>query len=1071
MRTFIDNLLETRKVSNAIPFWKLQVTDTEFEKLIEYIRGRLENIPFESLNREERKQRYKEFDRELCLMYAIWWNRYYSGGRGRYAQALNKFSISTSYLNWIQEAIQYEILNHKRLHIPLFYGQNTVRKIDSVLAQGGLPMQLMNREGASSSYENYLYYLISEYEKIDERDWQKIDKAKDLANHYLPNQTMGDSEAFLAFSMEIVKSYINDDNSFFDTYHEIKQIINKIKERKRGERQAERKSFKVNWGFQIIGNQIKLLYSLDVPEKITGNDDSDYLSYYIEDRLAGFYQKRGENTYVRMPQTSFSGWKEWNQFNKGLSFKKKTASGIYEENLLNSIPPFIGEPILLQYDSGNVWTFKSNGDGNGCGCLFPSDWSCANVVDAKELNIDGVNLLWKELDQIDLQTNPLQFSNKITQETVTLDGHQSPYFVSFSPHAEEWIESSSKTVLMDNGDRDIRRFFKCFQDDEPCNNQRNFKFCYRTNDTKDYIDYAGGSLPVGIIYMKVIMPDNHSRTFSFFRLDGFSYKRLDKHTIHINYDNGTFALMANQNVEKIEDGVYQIIENDNLKGFAPVWFRLFPDTTRNEHIDIGVKSPIQQSCFFDCDGRILPKNYSLSINELYRFHINIEEFERINVAYYETKDDSPNSRCLIRKEVSLPAGRYSLDVLRDDIERLFGIYGFDDYRKYVSLRIRTECEIKIRRYTYLAQEYQREDGSYGIYVTRNNEPARNLRLYAFAINASEDIKEMSNDGDGHYSLSPNDINEEKEFVVFSDNSMTNENMLPYFLNVAGSLTLEERNQNKHDSIEHIHELLVANDEKEWNKVWNFLGIVIDKKLPYSHSFNCFLAIANDPYLLASFIVRMSSFNRFDINTLIFELQRMEKELSFGFHYLPVVCWQREVQRMESIYNTLPQTTQVIIGERDNYIWNSFHILEKLMCKEFGERGQIIEGKLVTGLPSPSEPNFPQNIRESVNNALSDFSLLILPDRIRFARVELHEQFPRRDQYVQLMQYMAVVLPQCAAQYAHGADMELWNYNPDTPYRQFIRRMINYMSTYVPEIYNELFTIALLREPVEQVKNK
>ena len=99
---------------------------------------------------------------------------------------------------------------------------------------------------------------------------------------------------------------------------------------------------------------------------------------------------------------------------------------------------------------------------------------------------------------------------------------------------------------------------------------------------------------------------------------------------------------------------------------------------------------------------------------------------------------------------------------------------------------------------------------------------------------------MSNDGDGHYSLSPNDINEEKEFVVFSDNSMTNENMLPYFLNVAGSLTLEERNQNKHDSIEHIHELMVANDEKEWNKVWNFLGIVIDKKLPYSHSFNCFL---------------------------------------------------------------------------------------------------------------------------------------------------------------------------------------------------------------------------------------
>jgi hypothetical protein len=1055
MKTFIDCLLEKKGLQSALPFWKLKVTDDELKELIEYIQSKLTSIRFDILSKQERKQRYKEFDRELCLMYALWWNRFYTGRGEKWEPALKIFAIPDTYRNWINEAVKLELTYNKRLNIPLFYIHNSARYIDSVLAQGGLPMRLMQLEAVSSSYENYLYHLISEYKDIDEHDWHKIDKAEDLAKKYLPNHTLQNSDAFLAFSMEIVKSCI-DRNNFFDDDDNIRQIIQRLIGR--GIRQ--KKNFKINWAFKIIGNQIKLFYSLDVPEKITRNDEGEYLSFYLEDSLVGYYQKRSENTYIRMPQTTSKRWKEWNKLNKGLSFKIKTAEGLSEESLLNSEPPFIGEPVLLQYHGENMWSTKSNGDGNGMGCLFTKQWICPDVIAATELNIDGEIFMWKELSFIDLRNHPLCFRSETTQEEITLDGRQSPYFFSFSPITKEWIEGSSKSVLMYDGD--VRSLFKCYKDDESCN----LKLYYKTIINNEYIKYTGDNLPEGTIYMKVVAPDGHSRTFSFFNINDLTYNRINPNTIQIKYGNGICVLMAEQNVEELEDGKYHLNENDNLNGFAPIWFRLYPRDNDNNYIDIGLQSPLQQSCFFDDEGRILPLTYSLSITELYKFHVNLKESTIIKVSYYSTQND--RLTCIARKKVILPKGRYPLDVLKEDVERLFWMFGFDDYREYVSLRINgTNNEIKIRRYTYMAQEYQKEDGTFGIFVTRNNEAAKDLQLFAFAINASEDIVKMDGDGYGHF-YAPINNNQDKEYVVFSND----ESMLPYYLNTEKSLTIEERNQNKRNTINHIHDLLKANDENEWNKIWLFMEIVKQYKLPYSHSFNCFLAIANDPYLLASFLVHLCSFNRFGDEEIINELQRMEKDLSFGFHYLPLACWQQEKHRIEAIYDNITQSVQEIIGGRDVYVSSNFRYLKALLERRFGDEGILIERKLGLGelqIP-PISFNSLNYYQEKIHNAFADFD--VFNEKVKsswFANVEL--PCPKYYTVPQLMQYMAIVLPQCAAQYAHGADMELWNYNPDAPYKYFIRRMINYMSVYVPEAYNELFTIALLKEPVNQTNRR
>ena len=91
-------------------------------------------------------------------------------------------------------------------------------------------MQLMNREEVSSAYEYYLSRLISYYEDLSQCDWRNINIAQDLAESCLTNETLRKSEAVLDFSMEIVKAYKDDNDSYFDNYEEIKSIIKKIKE-------------------------------------------------------------------------------------------------------------------------------------------------------------------------------------------------------------------------------------------------------------------------------------------------------------------------------------------------------------------------------------------------------------------------------------------------------------------------------------------------------------------------------------------------------------------------------------------------------------------------------------------------------------------------------------------------------------------------------------------------------------------------------------------------------------------------------------------------------------------------
>ena len=1080
--TTIDTILQRRPNSEATPFWKLHIEEDELSGLIEYVKAQLNVIPFDFLSKQDRKRHYLSFDREVCILYALWWCRKYDGGKQSWEEPLLDFGIDLKYMDYIKEAILLELKNNRRLNITIFRSEaNFHMYLQSLLAQGGLPMRLMSSEYCSS-FENYLYYLISEYEEMDIRDWTNISVARDLADKYLNNRTLKESEAVLDFSMEIVKAYINNDETTFDDYDEIKNIIAHIREKRGNRNRIERKYFKISWEIKTGLDSFELLYSISVPYEIildeafqTDSDGNDVVivSYYIANRLVGSYHRHGER-YFLMPGTSLNQKTKWNRNQGSLVLTRKIKNTLSEDHsLINSQPPYLEEPILLQYKNG-TWVPKQIHNNDTYACLMPQDWDCSEVKSKATLTFDGTNYSWLDINWKELDCEILHFRNVNTGEELDLDKSISDYSLSFVSNCPDWIEASSEDVVVNNDN--IKFCFKCFKEDQPCS-RNGFKFLYKYDNSPNYTKYIGGALPSGPILFKVEYPEGgQSKTFSMYIVNGLQVYPEGKDKLRVIFTDGHYALLANQNINKLENGLYQIEDKQNLRGLAPMMFRLYPDETQ-KYIELGFSSPIQKSCFIDNQGRILSKDFPVALSELHNYKINLSEQTKVILSYYERTDNS--TKCITRKNFYFVKGRYPLDILKDEIDRFVLINGANDYKKYITIKLAgSDSELKLRRNAFRAQQCENENSEKGIYVTRNGEPVSNLLLHAIAINVpvesalfhSEDIVlKEANDDPGHYYLPELEDSDIKEFMVFSDNTLETGNRLSFFLNRGGN------------SIDRIASLLADGDEQEWKNTWFYVNLVFKYRLSYFNSFNTFFAIVNDPYLIAEFLVRINDsglLNSYDRATVVNELARMERELSFRFHYLPSKCWKKQQERLEKNYNELVEKAPVlktVFSDSIAYSDNQLSLLKDLLVNQFGESDIIVPiFYSLLGNSWPVKPDFKNQAREylmTAGDALSDFEKFIAPDDLSFVTVEYHPlrkwKHYRPHEVLQRLQYLAIVLPQCAAQYVHGANMDLWNYQVDSSANEFIRRMINYISIYAPETYNELFLTALLREPVIQ----
>lgn len=1062
MRTFIDQLLESRHLSSPLPFWKLHLTDNEVNQLVKYInscfRGRRYSAHFEN----------KTFSRELCLLCGLWWNKKYNGGRQKIREVLSdyKIDITEEEIPQVRTIIQEGI---RQLGIRVHQTEFQKRYLDSVYAQGGLPMQLMTNEESKSTFENFLGKLITRLEEIApvERESHAFALARKFAQQYLNNETLKTSEAVIEFAVEVTNAYFNEDNTF-DDYEIIKDMLGHIRKGKYISKKGQ--LFRAEWYFRISSKNLSLLYRLDGPYELTNrseDNNSALLSILANgQRVASYFESR--DRYVIMPGSMLGRMFACDSPTAILDFKAVRGDGQkLNYQLLNAEPPYLDEPLLLQYNTQQQ-AYGKHGDGNYA-CLLPPGWSCDVLPKGTIVTLGDKDFQWVEgLSAGTFGDGTLEFHNAETGENIRVNKSTPDVVASFSPNCEYWIEESSDTLAMN--ENDISRCFHFYNKNGEILQRRNFLFQYRVQGESDFHEYKSGSLPDGRITMQVCDSDGNTiKTYRFVNLHELRYTKEDD-TISLTYQNGACILLSGQeHIEKQSSNTYTVAEAKRSEAIAAanIHFRILSRDSQ-PLADIAVPSPLRKNGFATLDGRPLANGARIAYDELYKYQAVLTEKRAITIEFkeeiktYERGKKEYNT--ILKKCESYRAGSYTLDLFKEIIDRCIAICGFDNHHKHICLRI---CEslgssnsINIYRYAYQAHQskYEEYPAYIGITSGKSREPVTGLRLLAIPLEVcskesplyhNNKIVLEERDCKGKYYLPEEYPDEGYSFVVVSDNNCDQGSLLPFTF----APYRDKNDRNLKGDIVRSSELLQAGRDAAWQDLWFYINTIIQYRLPYS-TFPLVRAVALHPDLLASMVSRIDSSQlNYDINTIVSELQRMESELGFSFHYVPIECWKQECKNLDDL-----------------------NILKELLKRQFGDDDSTAIFKRLIG--ESSDMRIPYNSRNEyyaqANSAVVPFDTFYTPPYLSFLRVELPPNIVWNDcgikGVIQKLQNLAIVMPQNAAQYAHGADMTLWNYDRAIRCKSFIRRMINYMSIYTPNLYKKLFFIALLREPVTQIKS-
>lgn len=1077
MRTYIDQLLESRHLTSPLPFWKLHLTDSEVNELVEYI-----NDCF-------RKRRYsanfenEEFSRELCLLCGLWWNKKYDGGRQNHRRVLSDYNIDITEKETTQvRKIIKEGVSQLGIRVHQTDFQN--RYLDSVYAQGGLPMQLMANEETKSSFENFIGKLIIRLEEIApiEREKHSLEFARNVANTYLNNETLKRSEAVMEFAVEVANAYFSDEDTF-DDYEIIRNIINKIRTRSNTSKKSQQ--FRADWYFRISGDYLSLFYWLDGPSVLptkSGEGIPAPLSVLVNGQYVASYYESGDR-YVIMPGARLRCLFACANPTSILDFKAMRGDVQYNYQLFNAEPPYLEEPLLLRFDSQRQ-SYGRKGDGNYA-CLMPQGWDCQALPNGRPVTLGDRQFLWVDgLAAETVNEGALEFRNTETDETLRMDKSTSDVSVLFTPSCEDWIEQSSDTLAMNESDIRRRFFFYRFNDNDDGVNlqRRSFTFWYRLQCERNFREYTGGTLSDGRITMQVRDRDGRNvKTFRFVNLHDLSYTKAND-TVTLTYPNGACALLAGQeHIEKQSSDIYTVAEVNRSEAIAAanIHFRILSCDCQ-PLADIAVPSPLRKNGFATLDGEPLPNGARIAYDELYKYQAVLTKNQDIIIEFQKEKfnDENKNNnrikkreyKTALRKRESCRSGNYTLDRFREIIDRCIAIYGFGKNNKRICLSIGESQCVYIYRNSYKAFKSKDENGPYvGVTTDGSRDLVSGLQLLAIPLGVHSEMSPLYHNDEivlrefgttGRYYLPKEYVQEGYPFKVVSDNNRNQGSLLPY--NFAPYDDGKRRNYK--EEIDRFTTLLQNENQDEWRDVWFYLGVVIRYRLPYD-SFDALRAVASDPYLLAYMITHIGSELTYDINTVVSELQRMESELGFAFHYIPIECWKQMRERIGTTYDNIQENIDLSLDNKDAYINKFLNVLEELLRRQFGgECFTAIFNRLIGGVSFALDYEQMPKYYEQTNSAIESFSVFNTPNKLFYPRLERQPQPCWRDciEICQRLQFLAIAMPQSAAQYAHGADMELWKDD-----KNFIRRMINYMSIYTPNLYKELFFIALLREPVIQ----
>lgn len=1063
---YFEDLLQELQLESNVPLWKIvnRMDEDKQKDLVKRINDNL-SAPY-------------RIGREVCLLYACWWRYKYRGGIGghNYNQIIRDYGILDPDGNTdsiLRKIIKDELTGWRQLNIPLYQGgSGKNRYLDSVLAQGGIPEEFL-RTGNNNNFSTFLLSLINYYQQCDPNsiNWHDNSIVRQKSR-YLPESFR--NEAFYNICLTIVQSVINDTNEFSD-YQAIKDIVAQIKQHS----SLSPSAFRITWSIEIDGTSARLCYSLHIPKRImASNNGHDFPTrrYYLDECFVAEYRLIGDH-YVLMSHIPVEN-KKANMSDSAL-FLQYTEEDTESHDGGLFLPPQLDEPVLMQVGDGNHWMIEPGHGEPFMGCLIPTNWKLlSESVDLQNITIDGMNYNWCTIDWNEVQT--LEFEKDGARISLNNQTVVDNYDVVLNLPQYDWIVRASSLIIPKTEGGvpidlfDGRKVYVKDENDQRVNRNK-WSLKFKGFGMTEFEDYTAARVPCGKVIFSVELPNDQHKRFSAFVVNEMIY-RCQNNTITFSAGNEIITTLRNENFEVIQTGDnYSYDTRDATK--KAIYLLL---SSNGLDIKLDIEIPTTSSLFVDMNDRVLRNNHRIALREIdyYRVFLLNSKLRLNYVNVGENGDEAIATSYVYINTQSF----HSLSYAREVIEKLLLLYPSD---RNTEIKITAgQQTIIVVLHPYVTY-FHRDRDEVGIQILTNNEPADGLNIAAVTLPDSDVLEDVDlvPASNGKY-LIPEDFKTLK-MIVFSRNASQGispvmvdpTESIPDYVNMDSvNAHRQRRNQLKKESISNCHAALVDNNKKEWDSVWYYWNFVHDNQLPYS-TFNCFLAIASNPSLLAKFCTSIhlhSNITNWGESVIVWELERMEYELGFAFHYIPRNIWEDIRHDIRDEYDSLPATVQHVL-EFEDYLNDSLKYVIAVFNNQFKEAGEkcfnILIFNILYGAAFPIEgfewKEFQHYLDEGIpntylNNNISDersvdqinIPYQSNPHEISFAPPQIRNRHQNSAEC--FMRYHSIIMPQVAAKNAFNSDLPFWQYNEQSNNQ---RRLINYIRRYAKKVYNDIFLTA------------
>ena len=917
MTIFIKNLLEKKHVTTLTPFWKLKLSEQEFNELKDVIVNAFRS--------------YRSFDCckiEAALYFAEWWKRLKDvrdkKGRDSCKDVYDSLGLIADYSDEFYKAAQkgLELAKGELIHI------NNDERLSSLFFQGGIPMNRVASESViSSGWDRFIRGLI----------------LRDYDFSALQNQSARHSQSLIEFcdqlkeadefdKKELMPFYCGD-NQGERWYRFITEEIKKEKERIQKEH-----PFRIRWEFELdfITSKLNVYYNITGPQTLPKGFLESLNCAKQTDHDLSIYQDSkkvfGETYLNNFLYTRF--------FYRASYINGSYISVHVNDNTTSVESDYLdlNIPQIIHKDERNIYRLGNRIGASEILAIFSNNWEPAEAypLERNRLTFEGEEYTLLNIPR--KYDSAISFKSKNDGEVFVLPLN-SPLYRTGITYQEDRFSNIFQEQLYTPGRSIVQKITK--SENRTVSN----KLLFRDKYSSEWKDTPS----IGCLFIKPNQSESIAPIKAFFMGDKFECKvkpGTDSFQIQITWPYGRVKL---HNIgRKINDDWWEITKEEcEGKSMIPCTFT--PGNESSKSFTLNLKTQFNDFGIYDINYCAIANDDTIPLSELnlYTYNLNYST-ENAELATIVFKGTGKSYRLVqnqdelsviedFGEEWKVPkSGR--LDKLLGGMGRINDIVGIKPYQE-ISINGPVNLSFKVGPSPFCPEIDVENNSIYLIERSSNNRRTYRGDLFAFALdedaNEFKDVIKLKPSEPGIYPL----LDEMPEKYLVCENNYTSiSNRVQVRMLTNRQMSKAERKELSTAKKKTILKELRDNSEgnnlfrsERWKRILHWFELSYKYNIPSDKLHDLGICASDDKFLVFfafhAFILR--NCNEQD---LIDKLLSLEKELAFKWWFINNDLFKIEQTKLSEGFPELLYTWAL----RDAADTRDFAKLEELCSIPDGE---------------------------------------------------------------------------------------------------------------------------------------